>query len=193
MDIIPLPYRLLAIAVFAAASFGAGFYTKAKFDKAAQVVVAEQRVEDVQKSAVEARMTDREIDKATGSINDRNEEIKKEIKRAPIIVYRQPAPAVAQAHLVIPPSLAPTAVVEPTTQLACPEPLLSADAVRLLNRARLDQDPAVGSNAAIEPTADVGLPELVDNDLEVVKRYHLLAKRHDALVDWVDNNLGAPQ
>jgi hypothetical protein len=76
--------------------------------------------------------------------------------------------------------------------------VLDVGTVRLLDAARRGEAPSpadtTGSrDAALEAPSAVGLPALIDNDLDVVKEYHDLAIRHDALVDWVEQKILAPQ
>lgn len=67
------------------------------------------------------------------------------------------------------------------------DPILEPAVVRLLNAAREGRsaDPAPGGDAEVEASAPVAVSDLIQNDLSVVGEYHSLAKRHDALVDWV--------
>lgn len=66
---------------------------------------------------------------------------------------------------------------------------LDVGTVWMLDSARegLPFDPARLRDGAGEAPSDVGVPELIDNDLEVVQRYHELAERHNALVDYVES------
>lgn len=50
-------------------------------------------------------------------------------------------------------------------------------------------DPAASSDAASQAPSGVGIPALIDNDLDIVKLYHELAERHNALVDDVEKEL----
>jgi hypothetical protein len=70
---------------------------------------------------------------------------------------------------------------------ACPSPVLSVDAVRLLNAARANEDidpTTLGDEAGQAPT-DIGLQELAVSDTEVAKLYNKLAIDHNACVDYV--------
>ena len=61
--------------------------------------------------------------------------------------------------------------------------------VRLLDAARANMPasaPATGSDAASRAPSSVGVPTFVANDLEVVRLYHELATRHNALVDYLE-------
>lgn len=71
----------------------------------------------------------------------------------------------------------------------CAAPVLTVDAVRLLNAARTDQDidPTSLGNAEGEASTDIGLQEVVRSDLEVTELYHELAKNHNACVDYVQS------
>ena len=66
---------------------------------------------------------------------------------------------------------------------------LDVGTVRLLNAAR-DGSPADATgigDAASQAPSGIGLPELLDNDLQVVQLYRELSVVHDALVDYVDH------
>jgi hypothetical protein len=71
----------------------------------------------------------------------------------------------------------------------CPAADLDVGTVRLLNSARDGStlDPASLGDVASQTPSGAGLPELLDNDLEVVQLYRELAVRHDTLVDYVES------
>lgn len=61
--------------------------------------------------------------------------------------------------------------------------------VRVLDAARADlpaSAAATGSDAEGRAPSSVGIPAFVSNDLEIVRQYHDLAKRHNALVDYIE-------
>lgn len=63
--------------------------------------------------------------------------------------------------------------------------------VGLLNAARLN-DPnhaAVVSDGQGEQPSTVTVSQLVENDLEVVKEYHVVAERHSSLVDYIQEKI----
>jgi hypothetical protein len=68
---------------------------------------------------------------------------------------------------------------------------LDVGTVRLLNAARQGAgvESAGGSDEALDAPSGVGVDALIQNDLAVVKQYHDLATRHDALVDWVEQKV----
>ncbi|PLC44588.1 hypothetical protein C0Q88_07870 [Ralstonia pickettii] len=63
--------------------------------------------------------------------------------------------------------------------------------VRLLNAARegVAVDAAAVVDGESQAPADLAVAEFVDNDLEVVRLYHELAAKHDALVEAVEKKL----
>lgn len=68
---------------------------------------------------------------------------------------------------------------------------LDVGTVRLLDSAREGTEPdAAGlGDAESKAPSQVGAAEFVDNDLQIVELYHELAKRHDALVEYVQSLL----
>lgn len=65
--------------------------------------------------------------------------------------------------------------------------------VRLLNDARQGTeaglDAAVSGNEEVATATSIGIEEFVANDLEIIRMYHDLAKRHDELVDAVEKHI----
>lgn len=64
--------------------------------------------------------------------------------------------------------------------------------VGLLNAARAGLpttdalDPSNGGDEALSAPSTVGILAFVENDLAIVRQYHELARRHDALVDYIE-------
>jgi hypothetical protein len=65
---------------------------------------------------------------------------------------------------------------------------LSIGIIRLLNDARTGApfNPATINNEEGGTPSGLSLADILDNDLEVVKKYHELASRHNGCVDYVD-------
>lgn len=85
---------------------------------------------------------------------------------------------------------------EVPTGLSCPDPdpagfVLDAGTVGMLNAARQGRglDSAGSSDEAQSAPSTVGVIDLVANDLDVVRLYHDLAKRHNELVGAVEKHL----
>lgn len=160
----------LAISIALVVGFCTGYTTKAKFVKADQFEsVTEARHEsaqNIQQSLETSLVTEQKVTDSTTKIAA----IRKEV----------------------------AARVQPKTQEtsneanlrpACSRDGLDVGTVRLLNSARDGSalDPASLGDGASQAPSGIGLPELLDNDLEVVQLYRELAVRHDALVDFVES------
>lgn len=147
-----------------------GFYTKSQFVKADQLEsVTEARHEsaqNVQQSLATSLVVEQKVTDSTQQV----------------VAIRKTVAARIQ------PKIQETSH-EANLRPACPDGSLDVGTVRLLNSARDGSalDPAVLGDGASQAPSGVGLPELLDNDLEVVQLYRELAVRHDALVDYVDS------
>jgi hypothetical protein len=67
---------------------------------------------------------------------------------------------------------------------------LDLGTVRLLDSASANlpaADAAARADEAGSASSDVGIEKLVEHNLEVTKLYQELAKRHDGLVEWLEN------
>jgi hypothetical protein len=158
---------VIAITLSLSLGFCTGYMTKGKFVKAAQfesVTEAQhQTAKDIeqsleQSSAVEAKVTD-----STTKIA---------VIRKEVTARVQPKETHNEANL----------------RPVCPSLGLDVGTVRLLNAARAGTSPDATGFGDAEGKAPSGLalPELLDNDLEVIVLYHELSARHDALVDYVE-------
>ncbi len=84
---------------------------------------------------------------------------------------------------------------EPTANDAHPSPdsswQLDVGTVGLLNAARANTDPDTAGlgDAESQAPSGIGAEEFIDNDLEIVRLYHELAERHNALVDYVEEQM----
>ena len=69
--------------------------------------------------------------------------------------------------------------------------LLDRGTVSLLNaaRANVPADAASVSNEESGTTSGIGIADFAENDIEVTRKYHELATRHDALVDYVQSKI----
>lgn len=174
---IPLPTFIYALLLAIAVGFGGGFYTEHKFDQADIVTkVVEARKTDA-KDVVKSAQASAAVDGAVAASDAQAATVKKEVAAKPLIIYVKEKPD-AQAIVV--------------AGQTCPEVpavgYLNVGAVRLLDSARsgAPADPAPISDEESRTASTVTPDEFAANDTEVVKLYKALAKRHDALVDFVD-------
>lgn len=170
------------LACFMALSIGAvgGYYTKGRFVKADRVdKIADVRKEDAS-NAAHAQATSialaDDIHAVRGSIADLKKESVRYVTR----------------RVEVPQACAPTGAPESPDGHRAPRVLAADDAlpiglVRLLNAARggAADRPAIGSDAEGQAPSDVAVQDFIDNDFDIVAEYHGLAKRHDALVEFV--------
>ena len=117
--------------------------------------------------------------------------LKKEIKNEPVVVF-------AKSRASARPTVAASATASPTvSNLECPSAVgddrlvLSVDTVGVLDSARVNArlDAPGGGDAAFRTPSDIEVSDFIDNDLEVVRLYHRLATRHDALVEFVEQKM----
>ena len=159
---------LAAAIAFALGGIG-GYYTRAQFEKADQleaVVEGQHQTADGIKESLEKS---REIDMAT------TESTKQVQTIAKVVVQRlQKKESTDEAR----------------TLSACSS-VIDVFTVSLLNAARNGEtiDPARFSDDEGKTPAGIGLPELLESDLEVVSLYRELAIKHDALVDYVSSQI----
>lgn len=160
---------VFAASVALAAGYIAGYYAKGQFVKADQLEsVTEARHEsaqNIQQSLETSLVTEQKVTDSTQQV----------------AVIRKAVAARVQ------PKVRET-TNEANLRLSCPDSGLDVGTVRLLNSARAGAafDPASLGDGASQAPSGIGLPELLDNDLEVVQLYRELAVRHDALVDYVE-------
>lgn len=159
-----------------------GYYTKGKFTEADVV----RRTVELRKADVVAvdqmQMAEKRLQENISSSEENVQKIRKEIKRhVPFVQTPTAKPEVdAGAGKVV-----------DLREAGCPERTLSVGVAGMLNAARAGRsfDPAAWSNAESEAPSGITDQDFIDNDLEVVGQYHDLAKRHDALVDWVSQTV----
>lgn len=177
MPLLNLKNLLLTALLGLAAGFCSGYYTKAKFQEADRVQVAEQVISQAAKDIVIAQEINEAIVKTVTKTVANSSEIRK----------------AAAKHLAQSQPIEEKAIAEQTPQNAgtwiktCPDRTLDIFTVGLLNDARTNAPfgSSSGGYAESQTTSGVTFADFVDNDLEVVQQYHELATRHDALVDYV--------
>lgn len=164
--------------------FGGGIYTAHKFAAANEVSALEKDVKVSASNIVESHAASVGIEAKVDSgkavatkiqsaaaqrITNQQERINEDFARQ---IARQVDKASSQAPV-------------------CPAFVLDVGTLGLLNAAREGTavEPTGGSDEALNAPSAVGVKKLVDNDLEIVKQYHELATRHDALVDAVEKKL----
>ena len=162
----------LAISVALLVGYTAGYYAKGQFVKADQYeAVTEARSEtavDIQESLKQSTATEQEVTASTKQV----------------VAIRKTVAARVQPKTQ-------EASHEANLRTVCPDSGIDVGTVRLLNSARDGSalDTASLVDGASKAASGIGLPELLDNDLEVVQLYRELAIRHDALVDFVESKL----
>lgn len=117
--------------------------------------------------------------------------LKKEIKNEPVVVF---AKSRASARPSVAASAAGSTAVsnlECSSAVGDDRPVLSVGTVGVLDSARVNArlDTPSGGDAAFRTPSDIAVSDFVDNDLEVVRLYHRLATRHDALVEFVEQKM----
>lgn len=161
---------VIAVVVAAFLGFGGGFYTKAKFMKADQFEsVTEARHEsaqNVQQSLETSLATEQKVTDSAKQVAA--------IRKA---VAARVQPKIQESSN------------EANIRPVCPDRGIDIGTVRLLNSARDGSavDAASLVDGASQAPSGIGMPELLDNDLETVKLYRELAVRHDGLVDYVES------
>ena len=168
-----LNLRAIALALLLGLSIGGagGYYVKARFVKADQAdAMVEVRKEDAN-GVVEAQMKDAEVIAAVEKTNETSRAIKRAIAKVqPVgVTHEQNQPGAY-----------------------CPDdPYLSVGLVRLLDSARegTAPDSAQRPDAEEQAPSQTRLSDFAENDAEVVRMYHELAECHDALVEWVQEQL----
>ena len=160
-----------------ALGFGSGLYVAGKFEKAGQVQVAQEEKKESAQAVVKVIESDRKLDAAIQKTNTAATTIKKAV--AARVQKQEQTPHEVQIQS------------DTSAAFVCPAYRLDVGTVRLLNAARqgADLDSVAGSDEALAAPSGVGVAKLLDNDLEVVRMYHELAKRHDELVDEVEAKL----
>lgn len=175
-----------AVAVCVALGFAAGYYTKGQF---AEAQVVEQARGDLKQSAanvVQAIETNQKVEMAVAQSSQAVTQIQQAVAKRPKLVKpaSKPQPKPEKPNEEAPSLAAPAAA-------SCDAYELDTGTVRLLNAARkgADLDTVAGSDEALAAPSGITVDRLLQNDLEVVKLYRDLAKRHDELVTEVEEKL----
>lgn len=151
-----------------AVGFPAGFYTAGRFVKADQLEAVDQAQRGtavgIRESLKESAALDRSLDMGAAQ----NAQIKK------LVVRRVKSQKVKHENPV-----------------TCSAWTLDVGTVGLLNSARAGTpiDAASLGDEASKAPSSITPADLVENDTEVVGMYHDLAKRHNALVDYVQSKI----
>lgn len=161
---------LLAAAIALLLGVGTGYKIRGYYE-------ASLRVESAQEARQETAEGIQESIETSRAIEDQADAVKAQVTVVRKIV-RERLATKEQAH------------VQTAPDIHC-SGRLDVGTVRLLDAARqgIAPDTAGLGDAESQAPSHVGLPELIDNDLQVVELYHDLATRHDALVDWVETLL----
>ena len=162
-----LALKLIGFVVAVVVTFGAGFYTAHQFDKADKVDAANAVVKEAAVSIVDSGKQSEKIEAAVHASEGKTKKIAKAVIK----------------HVT---------EVEKTNEKKCDSGSLRLDVgtVRMLNESRKDgPEPAAISDAESKTPSTIGFPELVADELEVTQLYKELATRHNALVDYVQEQV----
>lgn len=187
--------RILVLAVVLA--FGGGYFVKGQFFAAAET--KELRVEAKQsaRNVVQSTAASARIETAVAKTDDNVNQIKAAVIKRGITLQPKPEKSnVANSNL----AGVRTAAGQPTSTEpqggsapACrgSDLVLDVGTVSMLDAARQGSalGAAGGSDEAQSAPSTVGVTDFVANDLDVVRMYLDLAKRHDELVDAVMERL----
>lgn len=184
--------RLFALVLLLCLAFGTGYFTKGQFvlaDEAKQSrVVIKDSAKGIVVAAKESQRIEADVEKKEKNVTDIKAAVK---KRGITLTHTQP---LENCHDRI-----DTNVREAGKEGPLPDYrnysgdgfILDLGTVGLLNAAREGRalEPSSSSDEKESAPSTVGVTDLVENDLEIVKMYHSLAKRHDELVDAVQKKL----
>lgn len=188
-----LPQRILASIVICVAlltiGFGSGFYTKGKFDKADKVDEVMGVVKDQQKAragdaenVADSQQKSAELDRKVGAGDAQADTIKKEIKKYEPRADVRPNPVSPETGVSIP---GQQSVCPPSFAFLSRGELWLLDSVRLGQPGTPDLAPFKSDDEGRAPS-DVARSELLEADVEAVKRYNALKDVHNGLVDYVE-------
>lgn len=154
---------LLTATVSVAIGAGIGFYTSNQFHKADLVKALSKSQTQTASAIVQANKESQKIDSNTQFTNNRIDSIRFEIAKG---VSKQ----------------------NDDHKICSLNWYLDIDTVRLLDSARTKtfDSAAPVSDGKGSAASNITTAQFLDNDLQVVKLYHELATRHDALVDFVN-------
>ena len=163
---------LIALVVGIVIGAGAGLYFKGKVDDAAQVKsLVQQRKEDVH-AVDQTRKAEELLQQKLQGASEQIANMRRAIQR--------------HRH-----DLAQGQTQDDQNPTDCANPVLSVGTVRMLNAARANEpfDTDALGNAESKAPSEVEVADIIDSDIEVVGMYHDLAERHNALVDWVEQEI----
>lgn len=186
-----IPNTLFGVGLAAAIGFAGGYYTKGEFIQADEVKQARKDAKVTAQGIVKAIDNSQKVEETVNKSNKTVTDIQQAIAKRPKLV--KPA---AKAQ----PKSAPnqeesnghkTNSQSKPTVASCNAYELDLGTVRLLNAARkgFGLDAIGGLDEALSAPSGITIDKLLQNDLEVVKIYHDLAKRHDQLVTEVEEKL----
>jgi hypothetical protein len=179
------------IIIAAAIAFAAGFFTSVQFTKADRVDQVVQEKKEIVNAVVDSAERDNDVSEKLDNREDRAEAANVVIQKIPVLVR---VPSNCEERISTTPDHQPQ---DFSASRLDSNLYLSIGAVSVLDAAREDRefDSAEVVNEESRAASDVTVEELIQNDLEVVNRYHDLSIRHDSLVDYVctkiDNQLKA--
>ena len=162
-----LALKLIGLAVALSIAFGAGFYTAHQFAKADQVSAANETVKEATTSIAESGKQSQVIEAVVQKTEEKSKQIAKEAVR----------------HVT---------ETEKTNEKKCDRASLHLDVgtVRLLNLSRENNpEPSAIGDAEGKTPSTIGFPELVGDELEITQLYKELAIRHNALVDYLQEQI----
>lgn len=188
--------RIGALIVLLMISFGLGFWTKGEFVLADQAKHSQVVVKDAAKGIEHSVKESARIETEVATTDDAVKQIKAEIAKRGVTISHKSVckPKPEQSNDRIDPNVGQTrpemAMVEVNDDFGGTF-FIDLESLRLLNDARKGRPlvPTGRSNEEKPGASTVAVDDLVQNDLEVVRMYHDLAKRHDELVDAVEKKL----
>lgn len=189
------PRLVLAGAVLIGAA--GGYHLKTRTIELAEARAKQQALHQTAVGVVAATARSQTLETAVDRSNAMIDQIDAALHTRPLTLqppkenHNAFAPSVVAVTAPLPTTannaLPPATVANP----ACSDFVLDLDTVRLLNLARsgADLDTVTGGDEALGTASSITVSALIDNDLQIVKLYHELAKRHDALVSEVEAQL----
>lgn len=159
--------------------FSLGIYVETQHDTAALVKTQSEALKQVAQDVPAAIEKSNKIEAAIDRSNEQVQTIKKEVKTR-----------IQKQKERVDEEYAARSKIEPVGESCLPFSL-DVGTVRLLNAARkgTSVDTAGFSDEALAAPSNIGIDKLLENDLEIVRLYRDLAKRHDELVDAVEKML----
>lgn len=168
---------IAAIVIGLAAAFGGGYlYGQSKAN-----AKCEQRITKIQNESFTARQMaqkDAEIRSLKAELVDQQKNSQIEVIKTQVVEKIVQAPPVKVE-------------VKTDGEVIYMPYTFDHDVIRLLNEARVDEAnrDTADSDGGSEAIADVGVEELVTNDLEVVRLYHELANRYRTLQTYIRDQI----